>query len=102
MDLICYSHLRWNFVYQRPQHLLSRFAKKYRVFYIEEPVFADGENHLNISSPSNNIEIVVPTLTHKLSAKEVVLKQRNLLSQLFKEYNIKDAIFWYYTPMALS
>ena len=31
--LICFSHLRWDFVYQRPQHLMSRFARQGRVFY---------------------------------------------------------------------
>ena len=36
--IITFSHLRWKFVYQRPQHLLSRFAQKCRVFFIEEPV----------------------------------------------------------------
>ncbi len=38
-DLVCFSHLRWDFVYQRPQHLMSRFAKQFRVFFIEEPVY---------------------------------------------------------------
>jgi hypothetical protein len=37
--LICYSHLRWDLVFQRPQHLLTRAAKHYRVVYMEEPVF---------------------------------------------------------------
>ena len=35
--LICFSHLRWNFVFQRPQHLMSRFARERRVIYWEEP-----------------------------------------------------------------
>src|SRR5688572_8603667 len=35
-DVICFSHLRWQFVFQRPQHLLTRCARKRRVFYIEE------------------------------------------------------------------
>ena len=35
--LLVFSHLRWNFVYQRPQHLLARLGRDYRVFYIEEP-----------------------------------------------------------------
>jgi hypothetical protein len=35
--LLCFSHLRWNFVLQRPQHLLTRAAKDYRVFFFEEP-----------------------------------------------------------------
>ena len=37
-DLIVFSHLRWDFVWQRPQHLLSRLAAERRVFFIEEPV----------------------------------------------------------------
>ena len=36
-DLICFSHLRWGFVFQRPQHLMARFAKHRRVFFFEEP-----------------------------------------------------------------
>ena len=38
-----FSHLRWNFVYQRPQHLLSRLARGRRVYFFEEPVFSPGE-----------------------------------------------------------
>ena len=41
-DLICFSHLRWDFVFQRPQHLLSRAALERRVFFIEEPIFVNG------------------------------------------------------------
>src|SRR4029078_2002103 len=42
-DLVCFSHLRWNFVYQRPQHRLSRTAKERRVFYVEEPIFTNDQ-----------------------------------------------------------
>ncbi len=45
-DLVCLSHLRWDFVYQRPQHLMSRFAKNGRVFFVEEPIFTDDRTHL--------------------------------------------------------
>jgi UDP-galactopyranose mutase len=31
--LICFSHLRWNFVFQRPQHLMSRFAREMTVIF---------------------------------------------------------------------
>src|SRR3954464_10171027 len=37
-NLVCFSHLRWGFVFQRPQHLMSRFAKDHRVYFIEEPI----------------------------------------------------------------
>ena len=42
VTLICLSHLRWNFVWQRPQHLLSRAAADYDTFFIEEPMFESG------------------------------------------------------------
>ena len=42
MDLVAVSHLRWDFVYQRPQHLMSRAARHHRVFFIEEPVEGDA------------------------------------------------------------
>jgi ribonuclease BN (tRNA processing enzyme) len=51
-DLVCFSHLRWDFVFQRPQHLLTRFARRGRVFYVEEPVREKGcEPHFAISVP---------------------------------------------------
>ena len=36
-DLLCFSHLRWDFVFQRPQHLLTRCAREHNVLFIEEP-----------------------------------------------------------------
>src|SRR3954467_14220390 len=41
--LIVFSHLRWNFVYQRPQHLLSRLAKRWRLVFFEEPMTGEAE-----------------------------------------------------------
>ena len=51
MDLVCFSHLRWDFVFQRPQHVLTRFARERRVFYIEEPIYADSPAHIELQSP---------------------------------------------------
>ncbi|MEO6329844.1 MAG: glycosyltransferase [Ginsengibacter sp.] len=103
MDLICFSHLRWNFVYQRPQHLLSRFSKTYRIFYIEEPIYQDEQtSHFEVSLIANNIWIVVPHLHYNLSEEEKITSQQHHLSQLLEDYKIVNYIFWYYTPMALS
>ena len=45
-DLVCFSHLRWDFVFQRPQHLLTRLAKRYRVFFFEEPVVGASQQQV--------------------------------------------------------
>src|SRR3954449_13382224 len=50
-DVIVLSHLRWNFVFQRPQHLLSRCARQHRVFFVEEPIETDGPASMDISTP---------------------------------------------------
>jgi UDP-galactopyranose mutase len=44
--LVCFSHLRWHFVYQRPQHLMERFARENRVFFVEEPIYASAVSPL--------------------------------------------------------
>ncbi|MFP5407120.1 MAG: amine oxidase, partial [Gammaproteobacteria bacterium] len=58
--LIVFSHLRWSFVYQRPQHLLSRLASDYHVLFIEEPVHCEGEPRLERVSQGPNIDVLVP------------------------------------------
>jgi UDP-galactopyranose mutase len=102
-DLVCLSHLRWDFVYQRPQHLLSRFARYGRVFFVEEPIFSGPEKAtLHISSRSENLVVVVPHLPYDLSAEQVEEQQRALLNSLFEEQLLEHYMLWYYTPMALS
>ena len=77
-DLICLSHLRWDFVYQRPQHLMSRFGAQGRVFYIEEPVFDGGPARYDLRSRENNIWVATPHLPAGLSAVDVVHEQIRL------------------------
>jgi glycosyltransferase involved in cell wall biosynthesis len=100
--LVCFSHLRWNFVYQRPQHLLSRFAKQFKVYFIEEPIFDSASNYLDISTSAENVVVVVPHLKEGMGESEVVARQKELLTKLFIERDITSYIFWYYTPMLLN
>jgi glycosyltransferase involved in cell wall biosynthesis len=99
--LLCFSHLRWNFVYQRPQHLMSRFSQKLRVFFIEEPYF-DDENYFDVTNPEDGLWTVVPHLSKGLSAEEVIRQQKEFLSRLVIKMSINQYITWYYTPMALK
>lgn len=102
-DLLCFSHLKWNFVYQRPQHLLSRYAKNNRVFFIEEPVFDAANHYYHITkSADENIWVVVFHLESNLSQEEIANRQTFLLSSLMEEMIIQKYILWYYTPLALS
>ncbi len=103
-DLICLSHLRWDFVFQRPQHLLSRFAQERRVFFIEEPVVDRHTQraYLDIIPKDSGVVVVIPRLPDGLEHAAVEAAQEHLLSRLFAEHHIADYILWYYTPMALG
>src|ERR1043165_1057676 len=60
VDVICLSHLRWDFVYQRPQHLLSRCARERRVFFFEEPIYIkDQMVQFDISMRGDNLYVIV-------------------------------------------
>jgi len=101
-DLICLSHLRWNFVCQRPQHLMSRFARAGRVFFMEEPEWGDGPARLTVENPAPNLWVVVPHLPHGLNQEEIDDAQRALLDGLLQERSISRFVLWYYTPMAVG
>lgn len=100
-DIICFCHLRWNFVYQRPQHLLSRYAHKFRVFIVEEPLFDREAALVDVVSTPENIHILTPHLPAGFSEQENICKQQDLLKEWFSNFRIKEYIAWYYTPMAL-
>ena len=103
IDLICFSHLRWNFVFQRPQHLMSRFARNYRVFFIEEPIFNATENHMEIAlDDSKLVWIMVPHLKPGMQEAEVMAAQKILLNDMFISMQITKYMLWYYSPMALG
>src|ERR671913_2227819 len=102
-NVVCLSHLRWGFVYQRPQHLLSRFARQFRVFFVEEPVPTDGvprmEHH---TCPESGVNIMVPQMPQGLSLATQETIQKLLLNNMLLEFSINDYLLWYYTPMALA
>lgn len=99
-DLLCFSHLRWNFVYQRPQHLLGRATKHYRVWFIEEPIWGDDFG-MSTCQQADGLTVLVPHLPHGTSPDEALLLQRQLLDEFLKRERINNFVAWYYTPMAL-
>ena len=104
-NLLVFSHLRWDFVFQRPQHLLTRFASEFNVYFFEEPIYdlTTGEAaYLSISKREDKLVVLVPHLAEGLEKKESIKCQKDLLKAFLKDKSLSDFIFWYYTPMALE
>lgn len=100
-DVVCLSHLRWDFVYQRPHHLLSRFARERRVFYVEEPIVGAERASLQYTLRDCGVWVVVPCLPAGLTAGESDEALRHLIDRLFVAQAIGRHVLWYYTPMAV-
>lgn len=99
--LICFSHLRWDFVLQRPQHLMARFAKERRVFYFEE--FIPTDHHLAYLEihpfEGTTVKSVRPRIPQGWSAERREQALGKLLDELLGLCGAQRPILWFYTPM---
>ncbi len=96
--LIVLSHLRWDFVTQRPQHLMIRAAQDFDVRFVEEPIdgpMCDVETHRR-----GDICVVQPVVTPAMDAAARTVHQRDLIDSLVARAD-GPVILWFYTPMAL-
>lgn len=98
--IICFSHLRWDFVFQRPQHLMSRFARTAKVVFWEEPRWPEGlaAPRLDIRVDSETGVLIVTPELPTMEDQTPVLK---LLLDSFVAGEERPLIRWYYTPMML-
>jgi glycosyltransferase involved in cell wall biosynthesis len=101
--LVVFSHLRWNFVYQRPQHLLSRLAMRWRVIFIEEPVPKAERNELEVLQPVAGVEVWRPHVSGDAPGfhDDHLPALQRLVAQALREHAVQDYWIWFYTPMAL-
>jgi glycosyltransferase involved in cell wall biosynthesis len=100
-DILCLSHLRWGFVFQRPNHLMTQAAGDRRVFFVEEPIYGASTAELEVREEAPNLFVVVPHLPNDVPARNCAL-QAQLLSDFALARSIVDPVLWYYTPMALE
>ncbi|MFN8663120.1 MAG: glycosyltransferase [Thermomicrobiales bacterium] len=100
--LVCFSHLRWDFVWQRPHHLLSRFARAMPVFVIEEPESGHTQAGLRVAE-QDGVTVVTPLLPVCTEGFGPATNGeiRDLLAPLLAPLGASDeVIYWYLTPMA--
>jgi UDP-galactopyranose mutase len=105
-DLVVASHLRWSFVWQRPQQLLSRLAGYRRVLFVEEPVFTEGSTGdvvPNLEQVAHNITVLTPRVTRPEQDGTPIWADRETISAQVR-YAMQTLRFdrkalWFYTPL---
>jgi glycosyltransferase involved in cell wall biosynthesis len=101
--LVVFSHLRWNFVYQRPQHIQSRLASRWRVVFIEEPMLQAGQPRLERFAPAAGVEVWRPHVTGDTPGfhDDHLPALQTMIAQELRTQAVSDYWVWFYTPMAL-
>src|SRR5262245_30240399 len=99
-DVLCFAHQRWGFIFDRPHHLMMRFARSRRVFYVEEPVFDAPASHAVVRNVEG-VHVVVPHLPVDIEPEAALLEQQQLLGAVLHGYEVDAPLAWFYTPMAL-
>jgi len=102
-DILTFSHLRWDFVFQRPQHLLSRLSKNRRVLFVEEPVFSPGEPFWEKINGGDGVTVCRPhtPVEHGGFCDAQMPTLKVLVAKLIREEHLNHYVAWFYTPMAL-
>jgi UDP-galactopyranose mutase len=106
LPIVVYSHLRWDSVFQRPQHLMSRFAKRRAVLFIEEPVTtsaAEERNTWRLERPDRNLAVCRPftPITAPGFDAAQIPDLLGMSRRLLAWRGIGPHIAWLYTPLAL-
>ena len=102
--LICFSHLRWDFVLQRPQHLMERFSKARRVFFFEEYIPCDHPLPYLEYHPFEGTSVVSvrPRVPHWWSEADRERALAKLLDLLLNINRVSKPVLWFYTPMMFA
>ncbi|WP_031196775.1 glycosyltransferase family 1 protein [Mesorhizobium sp. L103C131B0] len=101
-SLLCFSHLRWNFVFQRPQHILTHASQYYDVFFVEDPILTEETTcYRKCHTVAGGITVVVPHIPRHFNGPQITRAQRELVDGLVDGLERAPALLWYYTPMAL-
>ncbi|WP_237216143.1 glycosyltransferase family 1 protein [Falsiroseomonas oryziterrae] len=100
--LLVLSHLRWDFVFQRPQHLMTRAAATHEVLFFEEPVFEAGAQPRLEWFERGAVRVLRPVLPEGMSHAVAVAAQRALLETVLARRAGRPLVAWYYSPMFLE
>jgi UDP-galactopyranose mutase len=102
--LICFSHLRWDFVLQRPQHLMNRFGRSRQIYFVEEFIPTDHHSPYLEYHPYQGTEIVSvrPRLPHHWDEAHRERGLAQLLDLMVRLNRIENPVLWYYSPVMFS
>jgi UDP-galactopyranose mutase len=104
LPVIVFSHLRWDSVFQRPHHLVTRLARTRPVLFVEEPVPAEGgvPDSWDLQFPQPRLVVCRPVIEdsgYGFEQAPLPVLQK-MTGQLLHWQGVRDHLAWLYTPLA--
>ena len=100
--LLCLSHLRWDFVFQRPQHLMTLAAQTHTVVFVEEPLPSSDGAEMRLRLSSEMVWVATPLLPDGLDDAASLAARRELLDDLLATLGAPASVVWFFTPFAFA
>lgn len=102
-SLVVFSHLRWDFVFQRPQQLMTRFARNRRVLFVEEPLFDARRTFVEATDPWPSVRVLRPHTPAEATGfhDDQIALLRPLIAESLERAAVSEHVAWFYTPMAV-
>lgn len=96
-DIIVFSHLRWNFLFQRPHYMITRLAQRNKILYIEEPIpfHPLDRGTTSLFYPQKNITVLQPKITLEHIQQDLPL----LIAKQLREQRMQHPVLWFYSPV---
>jgi UDP-galactopyranose mutase len=104
ITIICLAHLGWDYVWQRPQQIMSRFAARCRVVYIDPPAYEplDEQVQLRERIDASGVHVVQPIISDQLQLAPMRRFQEYFqILQRIMEQSPSVTILWLYVLEAL-
>jgi glycosyltransferase involved in cell wall biosynthesis len=103
--IVVHSHLKWSFVWQRPQQTQSRLAARHPILFVEEPTrSADSDvDRLRLREVQPNLVVAEPNLSERSrsdktdESRVAALLREALPAQVRARF--ARAAHWLYTPL---
>lgn len=105
LSIIVHSHLRWDFVWQRPQQIFSRLARDHCILFLEDPLWEQPRTELYVTEPCSNVVRVIPAFStpacpvDEYCEKLIPLLREALRSHALMAGRFEKPIQWFYSPM---
>ena len=101
--IVVFSHLRWRFVWQRPQQFLSRFAETHPVLFVEVAEFDNTPGappRLELTSPQAGVTVLNLHLDPNIEGSaDVTDAIRAAVHEGMRTLSIENPLLWFYNPM---